>query len=149
MAAGGGEASIGVWNTYNRVPVAGVVSSSVAAWPVASGTRVFAGSATFRATMVSGLAEDCLSGVAQDYMAFDLATSAGVAIGFRSLAPLGSAQGYYYDGGGYLSSINVHARTSPFVGLGYWVGLEICTNFTSSFANGIGSSTYIAYDWRY
>jgi hypothetical protein len=149
MAAGGGEASIGIWNTYNRVSVAGVVSSSVATWPAANGTRPFAGSATFRATMVSGLAEDCLSGVAQDYMSFDLATSTGVAIGFRSLAPLGAAKGFYYNGGGWPASINVHAKTLPFLGLGYWVGLEICDNSTSSFVNCNGVSTHVAYDWRY
>lgn|GEM_PF-4800162 len=148
-APGGGEASIGVWNTYNRVSVAGVVSSSVASWPAVNGTKAFAGSATFRATMVSGLAEDCLSGVAQDYITFDLATSTGVAIGFRSLAPLGAAKGFYYNGGGWPASINVHAKTLPFLGLGYWVGLEICTNFTSSFVNSSGGSTYVAYDWRY
>ncbi|MDP2376411.1 hypothetical protein [Reyranella sp.] len=149
LAVGGGEASIGVWNTYNRVFGAGVVSSSVATWPAVNGTRVFAGSATFRATLVSGLAEDCLSGVAQDYITFDLATSTGVAIGFRSLTPLGVAKGFYYNGGGWPASINVHAKTLPFLGLGYWVGLEICNNFTSSFVNSSGGSTYVAYDWRY
>jgi len=149
VAAGGGEATIGVWNTYNRVSVAGVVSSSVATWSAVNGTRVFAGSATFRATMVSGLAEDCLSGVAQDYMSFDNVTSAGVAIGFRGLTPFGAAQGFYYNGGGWPATINAHAKTRPFLGIGYWAGLEICTNFTSSFVNCIGSSTYVAYDWRY
>ncbi len=147
-AAGGGEAFIGVWNAYNRMSVAGIVSSSVGSWPVINGTRVFAGSATFRATMVSGLAEDWLSGVAQSYLGFDLATSSGVAMGFRSLTPVGITQGLYYNGSGWSSSTNVHAKALPFLGLGYWVGLEICSNFTSSFVTGNGSGTYVAYDWR-
>lgn len=147
-AVDGGEAMIGVWNTYNRVSVAGIVSSSVVSWPAISGTRVFAGSATFRATMVSGLAEDCLAGVAQSYLGFDLATSTGVAMGFRSLAPLGIAQGLYYNGAGWSSSTNVHVKALPFLGLGYWVGLEICNNYTSSFVTGNGGGTYVTYDWR-
>ena len=147
-AAGGGEAFISVWNAYNRVSVAGIVSSSVASWPAINGTRVFAGSATFRATMVSGLAEDWLSGVAQSYLGFDLATSTGVAMGFRSLAPIGIVQGLYYNGAGWSSSTNVYAKAPPFFGLGYWVGLEICSNYTSSFVTGNGGGTYVAYDWR-
>jgi hypothetical protein len=147
-APGGGEAFIGVWNTYNRVSVAGVVSSSTPSWAMINGTRPFAGSATFRATMVSGLAEDCLSGVAQSSLAFDLATSTGVAICFRSLAPIGPAQAFYYNGYGWGASINVHAKALAFLGLGYWAGFEICTNYTSSYVTGNNSSTYIIYDWR-
>ncbi|MCF8533121.1 MAG: hypothetical protein K9G48_08970 [Reyranella sp.] len=148
-AVGGGEAVIGVWNAYSRVSVGGVVSSSASTWVVANGTRAFATSPTFRATMVSGLAEDGLSGVAQDYITFDQATSVGVAVVFRSLTALPPSQGAYYDGGGWPATLNVHGKAAPFLGVGFWTGLEICTNFTSSYVINNGASTYVAYDWRY
>lgn len=147
-AAGGGEATIGVWNAYNRVSVAGVVSSSVASWAVSSGTRAFAGSPTFRVTMVSGLAEDWLSGVAQDYLSFDLATSVGVALSFRSLVAASPLQGAYYNGSGWSITLSVCGSAAPFIGCGYWAGLETCTNYTSSFVNNNGSLTFVSYDWR-
>ena len=148
-APGGGEAVIGVWNTYNRVAVTGVVSSNVASWAAIDGARPFAGSATFRATIVSGLAEDWSSGVAQDYISFDVAASVGVALAFRSLTVVPPSQGAYYNGSGWPTTLNVYGKAPPFVGCGYWAGIEICTNYTSTFINNNGSHTYVAYGCRY
>jgi len=58
-AAGGGAASLNVWNAYNRVDVGTKVSDSTASWSYGVNTwRSANGSNTNRVSFVTGLAED-------------------------------------------------------------------------------------------
>jgi hypothetical protein len=58
-AAGGGAASFGVWNYYNRQPVATMVNDSTSNWTYAvNAVRAANGSNNNRVTYVCGLADD-------------------------------------------------------------------------------------------
>ena len=104
-AAGGGAAWIGLWNAYNRVPVAGQVRDTTTSWSYASTTiRAADGSSTIRVTAVTGLAEDVWEA---EYVAVGTTSSGGFTVGvgvntttsftgiaaYLNLASVGSAAG--------------------------------------------------------
>lgn len=58
-ASGGGQAILGVWNAYNRVPVAATVRDSTASWTYSSATvRAANGNSNNSAILIRGLDED-------------------------------------------------------------------------------------------
>lgn len=67
-ASGGGQASLGVWNQYNRILVAESVQNTIATWTYASGTpREADGSTTWGAAWVTGALEDGFTASYQDF----------------------------------------------------------------------------------
>ena len=154
-APGFGEALIGVWNAYNRVQVSGTVGTTTASWTVAGGgaQKVFNSSATCRATAVSGLAEETLNGQAQAYITCDGATAIEMGMAFRSITYASPRRSAAYVNNGASSSpapLHMRVKSPPFLGLGFVVPLESCTNYTSSYHNNNGGSgAHMTYDWRY
>lgn len=74
-ASGGGAASFGLWNMYNRLPIAALVVDSTSSWPYNTATwRAANGSNTNRVTYISGLA---LEPAEAHYMASAVSTSGG------------------------------------------------------------------------
>lgn len=61
IAAGGGAAFFGVWNTYNRRPVETIVSDSTDSWTYSGVFRAANASSAMRATYVTGQSEDAFS----------------------------------------------------------------------------------------
>jgi len=151
-AAGYGEAFIGIWNAYNRVKVSGTINTSTASWALIGGVvqKVFNQSATARASMVSGLAEDCVLSHAQAYITCDGATTLYMGMAWRAIAwtyQFATA----YSNNGYNSSpfpLATSCTSPPFAGLGYMVPIDTCTNYSSSYINN-NSSAFMNYDWRY
>jgi hypothetical protein len=89
-AAGGGAATFGVWNLYNRVLVATSVEDSTDSWSYPTATwRGANNSATMRASFISGLAEDSF---AASYVGF-AQSSANVAINGVGLDSTSSPSG--------------------------------------------------------
>lgn len=151
-AAGFGEAMIGIWNAYNRVKVAGTINTSTSSWSVAGAgaQKVFNSSATARASMVSGLAEDCLLAHAQAYITCDGATSLYMGMAFRAVFWTYQATSAYSNNGNASSPfpLATSCTSSPFLGLGFMVPIESVINYTSSYHNN-GPSAFMNYDWRY
>lgn len=72
-AAGGGEATLGLWNMYNRVCVAPQVQNTNTNWSYATASwRAANGSSTYRISFVRGINED---GILAIYAALGLSTS--------------------------------------------------------------------------
>jgi hypothetical protein len=87
LAALGGTAVIGLWNLYNRVPVAGMVMDNTNSWTYGTATpRPFngdSGNTNNRVDLIRGLAEDALSALMTS-LATSGAAAAGVGIGIDS-----------------------------------------------------------------
>jgi len=151
-AAGYGEAFIGIWNAYNRVKVSGTINTSTASWGCIGGgvQKVFNQSATARASMVSGLAEDCVLSHAQAYITCDGATTLYMGMAWRAIAWTYQAISAYSNNGSSSSPfpLATSCTSSPFAGLGYMVPIDTCINYTSSYVNN-NSSAFMNYDWRY
>lgn len=151
-AAGFGEAIIGIWNAYNCVRVGGSIQSTAAYWNVQQGSFIFALSATCRATVVSGLAEDALSGQCQAYFSDDGATSFWTTCAFRGSSKT-TAEALGPDGSiylvGYSSTMPSFVASPPFLGLGYVTALEERVNYTSTVCYNNGGGAGLRFDWRY
>jgi hypothetical protein len=73
-AALGGQAYIGIWNTFNRIEIGGMVSDSTASWTYASTAyRSANGSVTNSVVFVRGLAEDRVEAI----YSFEVSTATG------------------------------------------------------------------------
>ena len=152
-AASFGEANIGIWNQYNRVDVAGMCTNSTASWSTQGGGvyKAFHLSATARASMVSGQAEDSPSATAQTYITCDGATSIRMDLAFRTITtgPIVSAR-YVNNGNNSSPAPLTHDCTAPpFLGLGYFIPMDGCINYTSSYVNSNSFASYVSYKWRY
>ena len=87
-AALGGTAVIGLWNLYNRVPVAGMVMDDTNSWTYATATpRPFNGDSSNtnnRIDLIRGLAEDPVSVLMTSLTTSGASAAAGVGIGIDS-----------------------------------------------------------------
>lgn len=121
-AAGGGAATLGVWNMYNRRVVKAQVTSTTATHS-GSGTSygLYGASATWRCTFVYGLAEDYIR---SDFKTMAVPGSGGtvyVSIGFNSTTvPNTTAQSNLPTSFSNLSTYNVFST----IGLNYVQALE-------------------------
>jgi hypothetical protein len=125
-AVGGGAAFFGVWNAYNRVDVAALVTDTTASWSPAAGTRPLNNSVNNRVSAVFGLAEDAVMTIVNV-----TAVSAGSdALGFSvslDATTLGAASGPWSG-----SIINSNPRTAhlgwgpagPVSGFHFWQACE-------------------------
>lgn len=151
-AAGFGEAFVGIWNLYNRVNISGTINTSTASWGCTGGgvQKVFNSSATARASMVSGLKQDGAKGNSTAYITCDAATNIYVGMAFRSIQwTYASVSMYVNNGSGASPSpLDIQLTAPPFLGLGYFVPIDTCINYTSSYVNN-NSAAYMNYDWRY
>ncbi|TAJ37845.1 MAG: hypothetical protein EPO55_17530 [Reyranella sp.] len=144
IAAGFGEAIIGVWNVYNRVNVTGSVINS-GGWSYAGGTRPAAGLATSRVTVVAGLKEVGISG------SFGVAVySAGagsnvnMGVGFNSSSTFQALVTGSPGAHGYGSPTGTGSG-QPY-GLSYLCALE---QFVSGAGYSTGANGGITYSWSY
>ncbi|MDP2330297.1 MAG: hypothetical protein Q8M19_06325 [Reyranella sp.] len=144
IAAGFGEAIIGVWNMYNRVDVTGSVINS-GGWSYAGGARPAAGLATSRVTVVAGLKEVGISG------SFGVAVYSGGAgsnvnmgVGFNSSSTFQAYVTGSPGAHGYGSPTGTGSG-QPF-GLSYLCALE---QFVSGAGYSTGANGGITYNWRY
>ena len=153
VAAGYGEAFVGVWNAYNQVKVSGTVGTSTASWGVSASQAVFNSSATARVSAISGLATTPLCCHVAGYITCDGATSIGISVAFRARTGANPNISQAYVNNGSSSSpypLHLEYKSVPFLGVGYVVPIDYSTNYTSSYINNNGtSSSYIDYDWRY
>lgn len=130
-ATGGGAATIGLWNAYNRVVVRGQVrDSSATDWSYgAAAWRAANGSATARVTFVTGLAEDAWRA---DYDAigyFNTTSYSTVGLGLNTTtAPTGIT--------GYLNANNV-----PSLAAGHAVVQTLGANYLSAIEYVAGGTT--------
>lgn len=148
-AAGGGMATLGVWNAYNRVLVSASVSDTTNNWTYASATiRAANGSATNRINFVSGLTLDCIDVAFHTEVTPAAVQGAPAVIGFgmdtttsydrRALGVAASALSYIayivalgaykpQRGFHYVSALeSTDGSTGQFYGIGYNVmGLEL------------------------
>ena len=148
-AIGGDEAIVGVWNAYNRVDTKNQITITTTSWPALAPWHTFNNYATARVTMVSGLAEDAISGRAQAAIGYDGATATQVGIAFRALKPDVGNFGSGYTGSGWGPTLVGMIDTPPFLGLGYLAGLEGSINYTSSYVTTYSSALSIGYGWKY
>ena len=87
LASGGGAAFLGVWNAYNRRPVAGIVGDTTNSWNYSSTTiRPANNSAAMRVSWVVGLQEDFLEAEYLAFVANDTSAAEGRAgLGYNSI----------------------------------------------------------------
>jgi len=151
-AAGYGEAFIGIWNAYNRVKVSGTINTSTSSWGINGSLiqKVFNLSATARASMVSGLAEDCVLSHAQAYITCDAATTLYMGMAWRAITWTYNSTTAYCNNGSSSSPfpLATSCTSPPFAGLGYMVPIDTSNNSTSSYVNN-NSSAFMNYDWKY
>lgn len=153
VAAGYGEAFIGVWNAYNQAKVSGTVGTSTASWGVSSSQKVFNSSASARVSAISGLATTPLCCHVAGYITCDGATSIGISVAFRALTGANPNITQTYVNAGSSNTpypLHLEYKSVPFLGAGYVVPIDYSTNYTSTYINNNGTtSSYIDYDWRY
>lgn len=118
FAAGGGMATFGVWNAFNRIDVRTMVLPSEDSWTynVSSVWRAPNGSTAYRVNMVRGLNED---GVQADYSAIGspgAATALRNGIGVNSTSAVSGTTGFWPGGGALQQQMG---KYSGLPGLGY------------------------------
>lgn len=148
LASGGGEAVIGLWNTFNRVDVGGAVQDTQANWTYnGSSARVARLQAAMRASFVSGLREDFC---AADYTISwngDASINAYMGVAFNSTAAMAGVKGM----GVFPSSmigVATGKASSQLLGFGYATAMEQGNiAFTVTWQGG--GNAGMTYNWRY
>lgn len=143
-AAGGGAASIGLWNAYNRVLVEGQVQDAAASWTYATASwRNADGSASNRVTFVTGLAEDAWSA---DYLCATAGSTGGATyIGVALNGAIGGATGWM---GSQANGITLTAKNrAQALGQNYFQAQEYVAGGTSTFL-GVSGQTFSGLFWR-
>jgi hypothetical protein len=141
-AAGGGMATFGLWNAYNRSPVSTFVASSTANWTyaVANTWRATNGSSTMRVNAVRGLDVDPVRVQNKGIVSAGASTNANIGIGLDSTSTrlLASSNGMT----GSTTLISIAADFDGLIGLGYHFisALELNSSTTSSQWFGVGGS---------
>ena len=150
-ASGGDEAIVAVWNSYNRVPVSGLVQNSVANWFYTSSTRRAAyGSPSMRATAVSGLPEEAFSGRYDANFYTDGAVQAYASAAFRTTSSAGQLECGNYTNSS-IGNRPTYGGSSivSFLGLAYLAAIEAETSFSGTFCQWFGGvQSGLTYSWR-
>jgi len=151
-AAGGGEAVIGVWNTYNRVSVESIVQDTTATWAYnITAWRATNGSSTNRVSAVAGFREDPFSAHNQQsaynstgYSQF----AAGVCFDGANSLNGTTAWGWSVSSSGYGVSIGTFG--TMILGLHSLQAVENATFVPSGSNVFYGSPVHgLSYRWRY
>ncbi|MCF8533055.1 MAG: hypothetical protein K9G48_08635 [Reyranella sp.] len=132
LAAAGDAAVIGLWNQYQRVPVAGFIGDTDNSWTyVPTQPRPAHGSPTIRVTVIAGAREDYLQ---SDYKALhnDGGATGYCAVGHNSSTTVSGRPGYFPPSALTFSDTATHSA-QPF-GLAYSTALE--------FGDGSGTQTW-------
>lgn len=155
-ASGFGEATVHLWNAYNRVDIELGVYTSTTSWTAgatfANGMLIMNSSATARASVVSGLPEDGMSAAGSATFSSDGVTTHFAAIAFRGKS-LTTAQYYspqpseFFNGNG--GSVAASLAVPPFLGHGFMAPLDGYTNSTSGLISTGGPGTGMTAHWRY
>ena len=151
-ASGGDEAIIGIWNSYNRVAVAGVVQNSVGSWFYSSTTRrAVLGSVTYRATAVCGALEEPFSARYDANFYTDGGVQAFAAVNFRTTSTNGQVESSSYtnSGTGSRPAYGSHIVTS-FLGHGYLAAIESSNLLAGSYCQWFGAgASGLSYQWKF
>jgi hypothetical protein len=134
-AAGGGAASFGVWNYYNRFDVKTMVSDSNVSWSYNTAAwRAADGGVGNRITFLCGLRADA---VAARYQCSQTSSTGAIYIGVgldSTTIPLMKAS---QNGNAYQNSMNIEINVSDLLGQHYFQGLEYGSGGTNTwYGNG-------------
>lgn len=134
-AAGGGGASFGVWNMYNRVNIATQVRDSNATWTYGTNTwRAADNSNTYRVSFVTGLQEDALYASYATEIAGTSTAYGVLGIGFDSTSTVsGSFAIAYWNIANWNYYSNSQYAGSMGLGFHYVQALEISKLGTTTF----------------
>ena len=117
LAAGGGTASLNVWNAYNQVFVQAKVQDSTANWSYSGGFRSANGSAGNRVNFVCGLQQNAITAAYTGRFNMVNAALANVAIGFALDNPAGADyQQPFYSSSGLSGGASVVGPYAPLLG---------------------------------
>jgi hypothetical protein len=136
-AAGGGAASFGVWNCYNRVSVNTGVNDSTDTWTYALKTwRAADNSTTNRVSYVCGLAEDGVQASFTSIFTTSAGSVTGLAnIGIDSTTAISGYTGYGVTAASVSATAVGTYSGLPGLGFHYVQALESC--------NGVGTVTFV------
>ena len=151
VAAGGGEAIVGIWNAYNRVDAGGSVRFSNDSWNNTSPSTVLlsALSATGRVSAVCGLKEEPLRAIYNSTVSASAAGGSGIC--FNSSSAFSGTQGYHHTGG---VTGAAGAASGAFQGFAYmasaeapWAGSNITAYGDAGFP--LLTQFGVMWQWRY
>ncbi|MEK7994908.1 MAG: hypothetical protein AAB403_13975, partial [Planctomycetota bacterium] len=151
-AAGGGEAVIGVWNTYNRVTIENLIQDTTTTWVYNTNVwRATNGSSTNRVSAVAGLREDPFSAHNQQsaynstgYSQF----AAGVCLDAANSLNGTTAWGWSVSSSGYGVSLGTFA--TMIFGFHFFQAVENATFVPSGSNVFYGSPVHgLSYQWRH
>jgi hypothetical protein len=139
-ADGGIAGNFGVWNTYNRRPVASMSLDTTGSYALAAGGgwRPPNGSVNMRTNFVIGLQED--AAMAEHTLSGSLASSdLSAGIGFDSTTANTGTASYAYNSGAYgAHNVNARAGVMPSPGYHYLTALEFVITATTTIYGAAG-----------
>jgi len=147
LAAGGTAGLFGIWNAYNRVRVATLVSDSTASWSTNTITaRQPNGNANMRVSAVLGLQEDAIDA---RYYIRALVSSVG---SFSANTGVGIDSTTAYTGDVAITQTFSHAsggNSTTQLGFHYWAALEgsggVSSTFFSNSSNALGGLQWMGW----
>jgi hypothetical protein len=143
LASGGGEAILGVWNTYNRVNLRGRVGDSDNSWTHSGSWKPAHASATQRVSWVQGLQEDAFEAECDAWYSDNTGNAhAAAGIGHNSTQSPSGRFGRSYSPGAAGVAVRGSAGAQGF-GFNYMAELHaiISASGTISFYGDNGSTT--------
>lgn len=148
-ASGGGQASLGVWNMFNRIQVSELVNDNTASWSYSSATfREAHGSTTFGVAWIVGLLEDgySCSYTTPVILGGGANEASGIGINGAITSPTVTSSFTNTAAGNTFSATpvtNYSAATAPQLGLNTAVAVEYCTSCTFfGAASGVLNSVF-------
>jgi hypothetical protein len=140
----------GVWNAYNRQPIALAAGDSTASWTYATNTiRAANGTAANSFTFLAGLPEELLEAHYRVRASTSINTTGQIGIGVNSTTAYSGVQGIMVSGGtqGLDQDLNAIYRAVPAIGIHTITALERGINNTTTF-NGLSTQTLLSGVWR-
>lgn len=139
VAAGGGAASLMVWNAYCRRRVGVMVNDNTDSWTYATAAwRAANNSATIRVNYIMGLSED---GVVADYIGFGAqagAVNAMIGVGVDSTVAFSGIVGGVLSNLTGAAGMHGHYRGYPGIGVHFLSAIEYASGATATYYGDAG-----------